>query len=65
MVKNLFLLLCLGILISCSSQPKTDEASNPSCDAGDCTESFTKLAGPPKEEPVVKPAPTKKSRKKK
>lgn len=65
MLKSFLLFICLGFLISCSTQPTTDEASNPSCETGDCSESLNKLAGPLKEQPVVKPTPAKKSRKKK
>jgi hypothetical protein len=56
MLRIFTLVICLTVFVSCSSQPPTEETSDATCVAGDCTKTFDKLAGPPTEQPVAKPA---------
>jgi len=55
MVKILGVLVCLGFLISCSSQPTSEQTTaETSCDLGNCSRNMERLAGPLNEQPTKK-----------
>ncbi len=65
MLKFFTFLMSALFLVSCSSTPSVEQTAETSCEAGDCSKNFTKLAGPVEEQPVTKPAPKKKNHKRK
>lgn len=62
MLRIIALFACLGVLVSCSSQPTSDSsASSASCNSGDCIKNLNKLATPPTGQSAIKSAAKKKA----